>query len=101
MVHAVPPARMGNVMTNPEIPARELSSASVPAAPGPPASAQGPVTDRDPAMLPPPATVAPRRRWRWAVVALVAVVVVAGLTAGLVVWAPWTPPPVLRPAGLV
>jgi hypothetical protein len=28
-------------------------------------------------------------------------VVVAGLTAALVVWAPWIPPPVLRPAGLV
>jgi hypothetical protein len=35
------------------------------------------------------------------VITLVAVVVVAGLAAGLVVWAPWTPPPVLRPAGLV
>jgi len=34
------------------------------------------------------------------VVTLVAVIVVAGVTAGLVVWAPWTPPPVLRPAGL-
>ena len=33
-------------------------------------------------------------------VTLVAVVVAAGLAAGLVVWAPWTPPPVLRPAGL-
>ncbi len=43
---------------------------------------------------------APRRRRRWAAVLLVAVVV-AGLAAGLVVWAPWTPPPVLRPAGLV
>jgi len=34
------------------------------------------------------------------VITLVAVVV-AGLAAGLVAWAPWTPPPVLRPAGLV
>ena len=49
-----------------------------------------------------PATVAPRRRRRWALVTLVAVVVVASLAAGLVVWAaPWVPPPVLRPAGLV
>lgn len=32
--------------------------------------------------------------------ALVAVVVL-GLTAGLVLWAPWVPPPVLRPTGLV
>src|SRR5439155_25928212 len=126
MVDAVPPARMGNVMADPETPARELSVASVPAAPGPPASAQGPVTDHDPAVAPAPAAsapaavpplpatvpppsaavappsaaVAPRRRWRWAVVTLVAVVVAAGLAAGLVVWAPWTPPPVLRPAGL-
>jgi hypothetical protein len=44
--------------------------------------------------------VAPRRRRRWALVTLVAVVVL-GLAAGLVVWSPWTPPPVLRPAGLV
>ena len=29
-----------------------------------------------------------------------AAVVVAGLAAGLVVWAPWIPPPVLRPTGL-
>jgi hypothetical protein len=34
------------------------------------------------------------------VITLVAVVVVAVLAAGLVVWAPWTQPPVLRPAGL-
>jgi hypothetical protein len=88
-------------MTDPEIPARELSAASIPAAPGPPASAQGPVTEHDPVIPPPLAAVAPRRRWRWVVVTLVAVVVVAGLAAGLVVWAPWTPPPVLRPAGLM
>jgi hypothetical protein len=30
----------------------------------------------------------------------VAVIVVAGLAGGLAVWAPWTQPPVLRPAGL-
>ena len=101
MVNAVPPARMGNVMTDPEIPAQELSAASVPAAPGPPASAPDPVTDRDPAVDLAPAAVAPRRRWRWAVVTLVAVVVMAGLAAALLVWIPRTPPPVLRPAGLV
>jgi hypothetical protein len=84
-------------MTNPEIPARELSGASVPAAPGLSASAPGPVTDHDPAMPPPAAP--PRRRRRWAVVTLVAVVV-AGLAAGLVVWIHRPPPPVLRPAGL-
>jgi hypothetical protein len=32
---------------------------------------------------------------------LLAALVVLGLAAGLVVWAPWTPPPVLRPSGLV
>jgi len=46
-----------------------------------------------------PADGARRRRRRWAVIMLTAVVV-AGLAAGLVVWAPWIPPPVLRPAGL-
>lgn len=46
-----------------------------------------------------PGPAAPRRR-RWVVFALAAVVV-PGLAAGLVVWAPWVPPPVLRPAGLV
>lgn len=101
MVDAVPPARMGNVMTDPEIPAGELSAASVPAAPGPPASGPDPVTDRDPAVDLAPAAAPPRRRWRWAVVTLVGMMVVAGLAAGLVVWAPWRPPPVLRPGGLV
>ena len=48
-----------------------------------------------------PPTVAPHRRRRWVLVTL-AVVMVLGLAAGLVVWAaPWVPPPVLRPAGLV
>jgi len=47
-----------------------------------------------------PAALAPRRQRRWAVF-LLAAVVVLGLAAGLVVWAPWTPPPVLRPSGLV
>lgn len=42
---------------------------------------------------------APRRRRRW-VVAAIAVVVVAGLAAGLVAWAPWRAAPVLRPTGL-
>src|SRR5262249_60100251 len=91
----------GNVMTDPEIPAREFSAAPVPVAPGAPASAEGPVTDYDPAAPPPPAAPAPRRRRRWAVVTVLAVVVVAGLVAGLVVWIHRPPPPVLRPAGLV
>src|SRR6516164_11103599 len=92
---------MGNVMTDPEIPAREFSAASVPVAPGPPGSAEDPVTDYDAAVDLAPDAVAPRRRRRWAVVTVVAVVVVAGLVAGLVVWIHRPPPPVLRPAGLV
>jgi hypothetical protein len=58
------------------------------------------VTEHDPAIGQAPATVAPRRRRRWAVF-LLAAVVVLGLAGGLVAWAPWTPPPVLRPTGLV
>ena len=58
------------------------------------------VTEHDPAIGQTPATVAPRRRRRWAVF-LLAAVVVLGLAGGLVAWAPWTPPPVLRPTGLV
>jgi len=89
-------------MTDPEIPAREFSAASVPVAPGPPGSAEDPVTDYDAAVDLAPDAVAPRRRRRWAVVTVVAVVVVvAGLIAGLVVWIHRPPPPVLRPAGLV
>ena len=72
-------------MTDPEVPARDASAF---AAAAPPAN-------------PDPGTAAPRRRRRWPLIALAAVVVVAGLAAGLVVWAPWTVPPVLRPAGLV
>lgn len=93
-------------MTDPEATGQNLPAASGPVAPVPPGSARAPVTDHDPpfahsAAGVPPAGVRPRRRWRWAVFTLVAVMVVAGLAAGLVVWAPWTPPPVLRPAGLV
>jgi hypothetical protein len=66
--------------------------------------AEGTAQDASPAFAPavgqPPATVTPRRRRRWPVF-LLAAVVVLGLAAGLVVWAPWTPPPVLRPSGLV
>jgi hypothetical protein len=58
------------------------------------------VTEDHPASGHVPATVAPRRRRRWAVL-LVAVVVVLGLAGGLLAWAPWTTPPVLRPSGLV
>lgn len=69
-------------------------AASALAVPGTAAVPRGPVTGHD------PVGVARRRRWRWATFMLAAVVV-AVLAAGLVTWAPWTPPPVLRPAGLV
>ena len=105
-------------MTDPEGTAQDLSAAAAPAAPRTPATAetpataqipataqtpataQIPVTDHEPASGPGPAATAPRRRRRWAVI-LIAAVVVLGLAAGLVVWAPWIPPPVLRPTGLV
>jgi len=46
-----------------------------------------------------PAVPAPRQRRTWAVAAAAAVVVL-GLIAGLLIWAPWKSPPLLRPAGL-
>lgn len=82
-------------MADPEVTPQGPPAAAAPAAAPGPASAAGLVAGRD------PAAVAPRRRRRWPLVSLVAVVAVAGLAAGLVAWAPWTPPPVLRPAGLV
>ena len=87
-------------MTDAEGTAQDASAASSPAAAQTPASPQDFVTEHAPAIGQAPATVAPRRRRRWAVF-LLAAVVVLGLAAGLVVWAPWTPPPVLRPSGLV
>jgi hypothetical protein len=61
-----------------------------------------PVTASSPAAVPPaaPAT-AGRRRRKWVVpVAVIAGVMVLGLVAGLVIWAPWKSPPLLRPTGL-
>ena len=53
-----------------------------------------------PSVVPAADTVA-RSRPRWAVpVAVIAAVAVLGLVAGLVIWAPWKSPPLLRPAGL-
>jgi len=85
-------------MTDPEGTAQSAPAAA--AAPPAPATAPENVTGHDPAIGQAPATVVPRRRRRWAVLVLAAVVVL-GLAAGLVVWAPWTPPPVLRPTGLM
>ena len=87
-------------MTNPEGTAQDPSVAATAAASQAPATAPDLVTSHEPAIGQAPPTVAPRRRRRWLVV-LLAAVVVLGLAAGLVVWAPWTPPPVLRPTGLV
>ncbi len=87
-------------MTDPYGAGQGPPAASAWAASDTPVIAGGPGTGHDPVAGQPPATVAPRRRRRWAVVMLVAVVVL-GLAAGLVVVvAPWTPAPVLRPAGL-
>jgi hypothetical protein len=47
-----------------------------------------------------PTSAGPRRGKRWPWLALAGVGAAGGLTAGLVAWAPWMPPPVLRPAGL-
>jgi hypothetical protein len=40
-----------------------------------------------------------RRRRKWAV-PVIATAAVAGMVIGLVIWAPWASPPLLRPAGL-
>jgi hypothetical protein len=58
------------------------------------------VTDDDPSVGHAPVAAAPRRRRRWTLF-LVAAAVVLGLAGGVLAWAPWIPPPVLRPAGLV
>lgn len=87
-------------MADPDGAGQGPPAASAWAASAAPVTAEGLGTGHDPAAGPTPATVTPRRRRRWALITLVAVVVL-GLAAGLVIWAPWTPPPVLRPAGLV
>jgi hypothetical protein len=89
-----------HAVTDPEGTAQDASVASAPAAFQTPVTARDLVSEHDPAIGQAPATGAPRRRWRWAVF-LLAAVVVLGLAGGLVAWAPWTPPPVLRPTGLV
>lgn len=51
-------------------------------------------------MTAPAAPAGPRRRRRWQAVLVLAIAAVAGLVIGLVIWAPWASPPLLRPAGL-
>ena len=87
-------------MTDPGSTAPDPPTAAATAAAQTPPTTQDLATGYDPATGRAPATAAPHRRRRWAVL-LLAAVVVLGLAAGLVVWAPWTPPPVLRPTGLV
>jgi hypothetical protein len=87
-----------HAVTDPEGAAQDALVASAPGAFQTPVTARDLVTEHDPAIGQAPATGAPRRRW---VVFLLAAVVVLGLAGGLVTWAPWTPPPVLRPTGLV
>lgn len=74
-------------MTDPELPDGGQSTAAVPGV-----LPAGTVTAEPP--------VVRRGRRRWPVVAAVALVVVLGAGAGLVLWAPWRSPPLLRPAGL-
>lgn len=87
-------------MTEPESTAQERSAAAAPAAPPVPVTARDLATGHGPATDQAPSAAIPRRRRRRAVF-LATATVVLGLAAGLLVWAPWTPPPpVLRPAGL-
>jgi len=65
--------------------------------PGSPVLPGSPVMPGAPTVPGAPAGGRKRRRW---LVAVLAVVVVLGLVTGLLIWAPWVPPPVLRPAGL-
>ena len=78
-------------MTDPETTAQDPRDASAPADPQVPT--QEPGTDKAPSAGAP-------RRWRQWLVAALAVVMAAGLAAGLEVSARWIPPPVLRPTGL-
>ena len=84
-------------MTDPEAAAQDPRTTWAP--PDPLVSGPGTVPAMAPPTDPPRPPRPPRHRRRWVLAALT-VVVLAGLAAGLVVWAPWIPPPVLRPAGL-
>ena len=87
-------------MTDPEATGQDSSAASAPAAPWAPPAGQASLTAEDPAIAQDATTRVPRRPRRWVWFTLAAVVPALGMAAGLVVWAPWVPPPVLRPAGL-
>jgi len=89
-------------LDSPPLPAGAASPATTPATPAT-ATTAAPTTAASAAAASTMATpAAPRRgRPRRAVlVTVIAVVAVLGLTAGLLLWAPWQSPPLLRPAGL-
>lgn len=69
-------------------------------APPVPAAGEAPAAGPGPLAATGPGPAGGRRgRRRWAVLAI-ALVAALGVAAALVIWAPWTSPPVLRPAGL-
>jgi uncharacterized protein DUF2510/fibronectin type III domain protein len=72
---------------------------TVPAAAASPVSTPAPKQVTAPVAAPGAPDAARRGRRGW-VVAAVAGVAVLGLIAGLVIWAPWRSPPLLRPTGL-
>ncbi|HEX7267560.1 MAG TPA: fibronectin type III domain-containing protein [Streptosporangiaceae bacterium] len=83
-------------VTDPAVPA----PVSDPAAPTQvtDSAAPAPVTN---SVAPAAPAGAPRRRRKWTIpLVAIATVAVIGLIAGLVIWAPWQSPPLLRPAGL-
>jgi Protein of unknown function (DUF2510)/Fibronectin type III domain len=93
----------------PPLPADAASPATAPAAPAPATSAAPtpaaatPTTDAPAAAAPTMATPATARRGRprrAVLVAVIAAVAVLGLVIGLLLWAPWQSPPLLRPTGL-
>lgn len=70
-----------------------------PSAPQHPAEPSPPAASAISAASAAPAAVR-RGRWWWWAVAAVAIAAVLGLIGGLLIWAPWKTPPLLRPAGL-
>jgi hypothetical protein len=72
---------------SPVQPAEAATASALPAGFGPTVPQGAPPTPR-------------RRRRGWAVPAGIALLVVVGLITGLVIWAPWKSPPLLRPTGL-
>ena len=80
-------------------PAQEPATPAVPPLPGEISSVPPLPAGLTPATAGvPPATELQRRRW--VLPAAILTVVVLGLVTGLVIWAPWKSPPLLRPTGL-